>query len=128
MTVYRLGIRRDFIAQHFLVGGDFGDENTLHSHHYVLEARLDGDALDRHGYLVDLLEFEAILDDLCRRYRDQTLNEQPEFDGLNPSIELFARILCLALEARLPRGTIGRVEVRLWENDSAWASYAVERG
>ena len=27
------------------------------------------------------------------RYRDRTLNELPEFEGLNPSVENFARIL-----------------------------------
>ena len=30
---------------------------------------------------------EAALDELAARYRDRTLNDLPEFEGLNPSIE-----------------------------------------
>ena len=32
--MYTLGIKRDFIARHFLIGGDWGAENLPNSHHY----------------------------------------------------------------------------------------------
>ena len=38
--MYTLGVRRDFIARHFLIGGDWGPENFSNSHHYVLELQL----------------------------------------------------------------------------------------
>ena len=40
--MYTLAVKRNFIAQHFLIGGDWGEENYLHSHHYVLEVLLEG--------------------------------------------------------------------------------------
>jgi hypothetical protein len=49
--VYTIAVQRDFIAQHYLIGGDWGAENELHSHHYRLELQLEGAALDEHGYL-----------------------------------------------------------------------------
>jgi 6-pyruvoyltetrahydropterin/6-carboxytetrahydropterin synthase len=125
--MYRLAVRRDFVSQHFLVGGDWGRENTRHSHHYVLEVRLEGDQLDQHGYLVDIVAVEALLDRLVDRYRDQTLNEFAEFAGLNPSLEHFARIICHAVGAELAAAPLTAVETRLWEDANAWAAYRLDR-
>lgn len=125
--MYALAVRRDFIAQHFLIGGDWGPENDQHSHHYVLELRLEGDALDQHGYLVDIVDVEATLDALVAEHRDRVLNDLPAFDGLNPSIEHFSRILCEALSAHIKAPNIRRMRVTLWENDIAWAAYTLER-
>ena len=125
--MYTVAVQRDFVAQHFLIGGDWGAENHPHSHHYRIELELHGESLDVHGYLVDIVEIEAMLDALASRYRDQTLNELSEFTGLNPSIEHFSRILCQTLSAHIQAENIQAVTVRLWENEIAWASYRQER-
>lgn len=121
--MYNLSIQRDFIAQHYLIGGDWGAENQLHAHHYKLDLRLEGYELDQHGYLVDIVHLEALLDALVARYRNQILNDQPEFAGLNPSIEHFSRILSLRLADGLKAANICALTVRLWETDVIWASY-----
>jgi 6-pyruvoyltetrahydropterin/6-carboxytetrahydropterin synthase len=125
--MYTLSIMRDFIAQHYLTGGDWGPENQEHSHHYRLEVQLEGQELDRHGYLVDIVDLEKHLGELVARYRDRTLNDQPEFAGLNPSIEHFCRILCQDLSGRIQATNITTLTVRLWENEIAWAAYRMER-
>ena len=125
--MYRVAVRRDFVAQHFLTGGDWGAENLKHSHHYILELELAGDELDQHGYLVDIVEIENQLDQQVSYYRDKTLNDLPEFSGLNPSIEQFSHIICRSLSRKIDAGNIRRVCVRLWENQIAWASYELER-
>ena len=121
--MYTVAVNRDFIAGHFLVGGDWGAENARHAHHYQVELQLHGESLDPHGYLVDIVAIEGALDALVERYRDCTLNEQPEFEGLNPSIEHFSRILCQALAAQLQAPDIQSMTVKLWENEIAWAAY-----
>ncbi|MBL8051179.1 MAG: 6-carboxytetrahydropterin synthase [Anaerolineales bacterium] len=125
--MYTLGVRRDFIARHFLIGGDWGPENFPNSHHYVLELQLAGNELDQHGYLVDIVDVEKHLDEVVGYYKEQMLNEKPEFAGLNPSIEHFARILCIALSERIKAKNISEVKVVLWENDSAWSSFQIGR-
>lgn len=125
--MYTIAVKRDFIAQHYLVGGDWGAENELHSHHYVIELQLEGDALDQHGYLVDIVEVESCLESVIKYYQDQTLNELADFAGLNPSIEHFSRILCLSLAERITAPTIRSLSVKLWENEIAWAVYRVDR-
>lgn len=124
--MYTAAVKRDFVAQHYLVGGDWGPENEWHSHHYYVEVQVHGGSLDQHGYLVDIVDIEENLDALVAHYRDQTLNNLPEFDGLNPSIEHFSRIFCHRLVERIQAPTLTAVTVKLWENEIAWASYRQE--
>jgi len=122
--MYTVAVKRDFVAQHFLIGGDWGAENEWHSHHYWVEIQLGGAELDQHGYLVDIVDIEANLDTLVSYFRDKTLNDLPEFAGLNPSIEHFSRIFCEMFRARLTAVNIKQLTVVIWENEIAWASYS----
>ncbi len=125
--MYTLAVRRDFIARHFLIGGDWGPENFPNSHHYLLELQLRARQLDEHGYLVDIVDVSHHLDDLVGYFSEKMLNDLPEFTGLNPSLEHFARILAMALDERIKAQSLCGLQVRLWENDKAWASYDIER-
>lgn len=124
--MYSVAVKRDFVAQHRLVGGDWGAENFLHSHHYYLEVQLHGDSLDKHGYLVDIDDINDNMDRLVAEYRDKTLNDLPVFEGLNPSIEHFARILCKTLAERIKAKTLTSLTAKLWENEIAWASFSLD--
>jgi 6-pyruvoyltetrahydropterin/6-carboxytetrahydropterin synthase len=129
--MYTLAVQRDFIAQHYLIGGDWGPENHRHAHHYRLELQLEGAELDAHGYLVDIVDVEHHLNALVAYYRDQVLNDLAEFAiqgvPLNPSIEHFSRIVCQTLAERIHAPNIHAFTVRLWENEIAWAAYRLER-
>jgi len=124
--MHTVAVKRDFVAQHYLIGGDWGPENDLHSHHYVVELQLHGDKLDQHGYLVDIVDIETHLDALVGQYRDKSLNDQSAFKGLNPSIEHFCRILCQELSEKIKSGNLSALTVQVWENEIAWASYRME--
>ncbi len=123
--MYTLAVKKDFIARHFLIGGDWGAENLPNSHHFVLELQLVGRELDKHGYLVDIVDVEKNMKELVDTYREKMLNELPEFSNLNPSLENFARILALSMHERIKASNIETLTVVLWENKSAWASYRV---
>jgi len=125
--MYTLGVKRDFIARHFLIGGDWGPENFPNSHHYVLELQMSGSELDQHGYLVDIVDVEKHLDEIVNEYKEQMLNEKPAFADLNPSIEHFTWILATSLSERIQAKNIDTIKVILWENDSAWAAYELKR-
>lgn len=123
--MYRLAITRDFIAQHYLIGGDWGAENLKHSHHYKVEVLLGGAALNRHGYLVDIVELESALTEIIARFSDHTLNDLAPFAGLNPSLERFASVFYEHLHAKLALKDLS-LAVKLWENDRDWATYGPE--
>jgi len=122
--MYQLSIREEFVAQHFLTVPDCGPENELHSHVYALEVLLEGKTLDAYGYLVDIDLVKGGMHDILARYRDHTLNEDEAFEGLNPSIEHFSRIVCESLKASLQKTNLDRLTVKIWEDANAWASYA----
>ena len=60
-------------------------------------------------------------------YKEQMLNDKPEFAGLNPSIEHFARILATTLSERIKAKNIIGLKVVLWEHANAWAAFQVNR-
>ena len=125
--MYTLAVRRDFIARHYLIGGDWGEENNPNSHHYILELRLFGHTLNKHGYLCDIVDVEEQLSAVVGHYSEKLLNDLPEFARLNPSIEHFARILAEDLDKRISATEVDSLEVVLWEHETAWAGYQLER-
>jgi len=120
---YELTVSREFVAQHYLTVPDPGPEGEVHSHRFALELRFAGPELGEYGYLVDIDDVEAVVDDLEDRYRDALLNDLPEFEGLNPSVEHFARLVGDRVERHLDDATPERLTVRLWEDDVSWASH-----
>jgi 6-pyruvoyltetrahydropterin/6-carboxytetrahydropterin synthase len=124
--MYRLAVKTDFIAQHFLIGGDWGAENKKHSHHYQFEIELAGEKLDGHGYLVDIVKVKDYLETLIAHYRDKTLNDLTEFKGLNPSIENLACISHRSLSQHMHDIGMPAIIVKVWEDDIASVSYQTE--
>ena len=121
--MYSLALQRAFCARHYLIGGDWGAENDPHPHNYRVEVRLRAAELDVHGYLVDLDKLEQVLDVCIANYRDRLLNDLTEFDGLNPSIENFAQRFYTRIARGIGRHRFHEIEIRIWENEEAWASY-----
>lgn len=121
--MYTVTVTRDFVAQHFLTVPDCGPENEWHSHRYAAELECRGPELNEHGYLVDIVDIEDALDELIEYFSDSTLNDLPEFEGLNPSVEHFARIICTAVAHEIATDRLTSVTARVWEDDEAWAAY-----
>ena len=69
--MYRVCVHKSFTAQHYLIGGDWGAENQLHSHPYRLELELSGYDLDQHQYLVDIVAIEKALEDQIAVVKNQ---------------------------------------------------------
>lgn len=121
--MYTVTVSREFVAQHALTVPDAGPEGEWHSHQYELELQLHGETLNEYGYLVDIDDVTMALDRVVDRYRDETLNDLPEFEGRNPSLEHFARILCNRLLDEVEAPEADSAMVKLWEDETAWVSY-----
>jgi len=126
IIMYKLGVSREFVAQHFLAEEEATEESRWHSHHYRVEVELAGDLLNESGYLMDLVELEALLEEQLAYFRDRTLNELPEFAGMNPSLEQFARIFWDRLRNGIQSPKLKYLQVKMWETGSAWAAYLRE--
>jgi 6-pyruvoyltetrahydropterin/6-carboxytetrahydropterin synthase len=121
--MYLVAVRREFVAQHFLFGGDWGSENELHSHHYRVEVSIEGPNLDEHGFLLDITKIDALINEKVAYLNDKNLNDLPEFTGLNPSMERLANYFCLFIIKTIGNPAISQVLVKIWEDENVWASY-----
>jgi 6-pyruvoyltetrahydropterin/6-carboxytetrahydropterin synthase len=121
--MYATTVLTDFVAQHYLTVPDPGPEGVPHSHHFEVELTFRGPALNEYDYLVDIDDAEAALDDLADRYRDSLLNDLPEFEGDNPSVERFARVIFERVTETVTDETVAELAVTVWEDETAAATY-----
>jgi 6-pyruvoyltetrahydropterin/6-carboxytetrahydropterin synthase len=121
--MYEVTVTRELIAQHFLTVPDPGPEGELHSHRFEVELALEGPELDEHDYLTDIDDVKAVLDGLEERYADATLNDLPEFEGYNPSVERFSRVVFERAVEGIDTDPLERVGVTIWEDDTACAGF-----
>jgi 6-pyruvoyltetrahydropterin/6-carboxytetrahydropterin synthase len=124
MSEYQLMVTRELIAQHFLTVPNPGEEGDIHSHRFTIEIEFEGATLNEYGYIIDIDLVNGALDEIEQRYTDALLNELPEFEGLNPSIENFARILSERMSHAISEWTGDSLTVRVWEDEMAWASHS----
>ena len=121
--MYSTTVLTQFVAQHYLTVPDPGPEGDPHSHHFEVELTFRGPELNEYQYLVDIDDAEAALSRLTDRYRDQLLNELPEFAGDNPSVERFARVIFARVTDIVTEDTVTELAVTVWEDDQAAATY-----
>lgn len=126
ITMYRVSASTSFDAHHFLTVPDAGTEGEPHSHRYGIDLEVAGPRLNDHDYLVNVDDMVAELDAFADRYRDVSLNEQPAFEGHNPSIELFSRIACDFFRHRLPTDRLEAIAVTVSEDEVARATCTVD--
>lgn len=120
---FRVAVERTFTARHELLVPEAGPEGRPHEHRYRVAAEFAGPELGEWGYLVDIEAVEAMLADIEDRYAGTLLNELPEFEDRNPSVERFARVIADRIAADLPDPVPTELCVRVWEGPNAWASY-----
>jgi 6-pyruvoyltetrahydropterin/6-carboxytetrahydropterin synthase len=99
-------------------------EDEVHSHEFTVAIHLAGTELGGYDYLVDITQIDAIFEGLIERYRDTLLNDLPEFEGHNPSIEHFSRVTADRVADQLTDDTPDQLRVQVWEDETAWASYS----
>lgn len=121
---YTLHVVKEFRAHHQLTVACAGPEAVPHDHGYKVVVALEADVLDGHGYLVDITVVEEVLGVVIGYFSEGLLNELPEFHGLNPSLEHFARIFFERLAEQWYARTDVRIrEVTLWEDELASVTY-----
>ena len=121
--MYSTTVSTDFVAQHYLTVPNPGPEGVPHSHHFALEVTFRGPELNEYDYLVDIDDAEAALSAVADRYRDTLLNDRPAFEGYNPSVERFARVVFERVNDAVDDETVTELAVTVWEDDAAAATY-----
>lgn len=121
--MYRVSVSRTFVAQHYLTVPEPGPEGEPHSHTFTVEATFYGPELNKFGYLVDIDRVSDGMDITAEFFRDQLLNDLPEFEGLNPSAEHLARIFASHLLEHVSPETATELAISVQEDDVATVGY-----
>jgi 6-pyruvoyltetrahydropterin/6-carboxytetrahydropterin synthase len=121
--MYSTTVLTDFVAQHYLTVPNPGPEGVPHSHHFEIEVTFRGPELNEYDYLVDIDDAEGALSEVADRYRDELLNDRPAFEGYNPSVERFARVVFERVADAVADDTVTELAVTVWEDDTAAATY-----
>lgn len=96
---YTLEINHTFSAAHALTIS--GTTEPLHGHDWHLTLTLGGDQLDRDGLLVDFHTLHEVLVRTCEPFHNNTLNDVPPFDEVNPSAENVAEHIAAEIQGEL---------------------------
>ena len=120
--MYEVAVKKAFQAKHFLFGGDWGYENTPHTHDYALQINLSAPTLDKHGFVFDIEDINKFISSQLERYEHQMLNDFIEFEGKNPSLEHFCAIILESLKKAVDVSTFSNVKVTIWEDEHTWCS------
>lgn len=121
--MYTVTVLESFVAQHFLTVPNPGPEGEPHTHHYEVELTFRGPELNEFDYLVDIDDVEAAMDRLHSRYADTMLNDLPEFEDHNPSVERFAEVVWERVTDEVTDETVTELAVTIWEDEQAHAAY-----
>jgi 6-pyruvoyl-tetrahydropterin synthase len=119
--MFKTGVKHNLNAYHAL-RGDFGEESIPHTHPYIVEWTVWNDDLDENGFATDIAAMEQAMKDLSEELDGVFLNDLPFFSGRQTSLENLSMYLHDRLKAALDRAP-KRMEVAIWESDSAYASY-----
>lgn len=128
--MYELTVISGFSAAHRLRGYE-GECEGLHGHNWKVEVTVAVPGLNEVGLAIDFKVLKGELERVLKGLDHSYLNEKPPFDRENPSSEGLARFIFDELSKGLSHHRVGELRVkmvRVWESETACASYGEEIG
>ena len=109
MPTFQIAIDTEFCAAHAIEL--LGVKEPMHGHNWRVTAIIESTQLDDDGLVCDFHRADAELQRIIDPFRNQTLNDVPPFDTLNPSAEHVALHIANALDAAI--GAMGAAKARV---------------
>lgn len=123
--MYELTIIANFSSAHCIRGYEGACEN-LHGHNWKVEVTVRSSVLDRLGMVMDFKAIKAMTREAVDRLDHRYLNEVPPFDVINATAENLAKHLFDEISASLGVPGVKVASVKVWESETAAASYTGE--
>jgi 6-pyruvoyltetrahydropterin/6-carboxytetrahydropterin synthase len=120
--MFEVSVEQTFAAGHALRNYRGKCEN-VHGHNYRVLVTIQGQQLDSIGLLVDFVEVKKLMNRVVDRLDHQFINDLAPFDEINPSAENMAKYFYDEISAGLGESPVRVGEVRIWETDTASATY-----
>jgi 6-pyruvoyltetrahydropterin/6-carboxytetrahydropterin synthase len=120
--MFTLCIKDSFSAAHRLE--DYhGKCEELHGHNFTVEALFTGEEVEKSGMVIDFKILKDYLGEVLASLDHKYLNDILFFQQRATSSEYIAMYIYNNLRGTMQKKTVRLAEVRVWESDSAWASY-----
>jgi 6-pyruvoyltetrahydropterin/6-carboxytetrahydropterin synthase len=120
--MFTLCIKDSFSAAHRLEEYH-GKCEELHGHNFTVEAFFSGKEVDKSGMVIDFKILKDYLGKVLASLDHKYLNDILFFQQRASSSEYIAMYIYNKLRETMKKETVKLAEVRVWESDSAWASY-----
>ena len=120
--MFEVSVEQTFAAGHALRNYRGKCEN-VHGHNYRVLVTMEGRELDSIGLLVDFVEVKKLINSVVDRLDHQFINDLVPFDEITPSAENMAKYFYDEISAALEAGSVHVGEVKIWETDTASATY-----
>lgn len=121
--MYELTVIANFSSAHCIRGYEGACEN-LHGHNWKVEATVASRELDRLGMVMDFKAIKAAVREVVDRLDHRYLNEVKPFDEINATAENIARHIFEELSASISVPGVAVSSVKVWESDTAAATYS----
>src|SRR4051794_21009231 len=128
--MFSVTVRDHMRVAHSLRGEGFGPAQRLHGATDVVDATFRRAILDADGIVVDIGRAAEALRAVVAGLGYRTLDDEPDFAGMNTTTEALARVVADRLADRARAGALGDgareldgLLVTLRESHVAWASY-----
>jgi 6-pyruvoyltetrahydropterin/6-carboxytetrahydropterin synthase len=120
--MFTLCVKDSFSAAHRLE--DYhGKCEELHGHNFTVEAFFTGEEPEKSGMVIDFKILKDCLKKVIADLDHKYLNDIPFFQQRACSSEYIATYIYNELRALMENRTVLLKEVRIWESETAWASY-----
>jgi 6-pyruvoyltetrahydropterin/6-carboxytetrahydropterin synthase len=123
-AAHRLGVAEWTDERNRAVFGQCSNPNW-HGHNYELDVTLEGEVDERTGFVLDLKEVKALVEERVIRDLDhRNLNlDVGWMEGLNPTTENLVVAIWRRLEGTIPEG-VELVRLVLWETPRNYVEYS----
>ena len=120
--MFEVSVEATFSAAHRLTEYKGKCEN-IHGHNWKVRAVIGKESLDKSGMVLDFVDFKRALNKTLEQLDHKLLNDTPHFKKVNPTSENIARHIYGKLRQALRISAGTNLKVRVWETDTASATY-----
>ena len=121
--MFRLVVKKEFSSAHILVGHP-GACKRMHGHNWVVEAKVEGEQINKIGMIIDFKDIKNELENIISRLDHQYLNDLEPFMENNPTAENISKYIYKELSKNINTDNIKVSEIKLWETSSSAVIYS----
>ena len=120
--MYKLVVKKEFSSAHVLHGHP-GDCKRMHGHNWTVEAKVEGNNINKIGMVIDFKDIKNILSDIISRLDHRYLNDIEPFINDNPTAENISKYIYKELSKNINTDNIKVSEIKLWETNNSAVIY-----